>query len=98
MVTLMGKNLLAENGKLTEIPDEMFKNRADLKGPITIPGYITRIGKSAFMFCDKIESITFNEGLKVIDEKAFYGVAPFDSKLDIILLLLTFTYIFLYLF
>ena len=48
MVTLMGKNLLAENAKLTEIPDEMFKDRADITGAITIPDYITKVGARAF--------------------------------------------------
>ena len=76
MVTLMGKNLLAENGKLTEIPDNI--SWENLKSNITIPSYITRIGKSAFSGVSGV-SITLNEGLKTIDDRAFLN---FDRRND----------------
>lgn len=69
MVTLMGKNLLAENGKLTEIPVGMFENRTDLTA-ITIPPYITKIGRRAFKRC-KFTEVNIPEGVVSIGGDAF---------------------------
>ena len=40
---------------------------------LVIPGSVTNIGYSAFSECDHLTSVTFNEGLRMIDDTAFWG-------------------------
>ena len=40
---------------------------------VVIPGSVTNIGYKAFSECEQLSSVTFNEGLRVIDDGAFYG-------------------------
>ena len=40
---------------------------------LVIPGSVTNIGYTAFSECEYLASVTFNEGLRMIDSYAFYG-------------------------
>ena len=40
---------------------------------VVIPGSVTSIGYKAFSECEQLSSVTFNEGLRMIDSYAFYG-------------------------
>lgn len=58
-----------------------FEYDRKLTTPIVIPATCKSIGFQAFISCEKIPSITFNEGLETIDYSAFYGckVATFNA-------------------
>ncbi len=62
---------------VTMIGESAFDNYCDpsvvkLKS-LVIPGSVTNIGYTAFSECDHLTSVTFNEGLRMIDGSAFWG-------------------------
>ena len=69
---------LDENGVLTlkedvtQIKDEEFKGRNDIK-KVLISGTVEFIGKSSFLGCKYLNGVTFEEGVRVIWEGAFSG-------------------------
>ncbi len=50
---------------------------------LEIPGYVSSIPGQCFQHCNKLESVTFNEGLETIGQDAFYmgGTAPAVTEL-----------------
>lgn len=56
----------------TTVPEFLLSNNTDITG-ITISDNIVSIGKEAFLGCTNLKTIEFNEGLKDIQSKAFYG-------------------------
>ena len=84
MITIFGKNILAENGRWTKIPASAFEGRTDLT-TITIPNYITSIGKSAFKSCTELTSVTIPEGVTEIGDGAFYSELPNLDWTDLVL-------------
>lgn len=54
---------------ITEISDYAFDHSSITE--LVIPENIVRIGKNAFSDCDNLQSVTFSNGLKIIDNSAF---------------------------
>ena len=69
---------LDENGVLTfkedvtQIKDEEFKGRNDIK-KIIVPGTVEFIGERSFSGCKSLNGVTLGEGVRVIWEGAFSG-------------------------
>ena len=56
--------------KLTEIPDDLFRESKLISGKLVIPGNIKKIGDMAFFGTD-ITELELNEGLEEIGQGAF---------------------------
>lgn len=57
---------------VTEISDDAFYGCNSVKKAV-IGASVKSIGERAFAFCENLQSVTFNTGLKIIDNFAFYA-------------------------
>ena len=65
--------ILSEDCKtILSVTDKNIKN-------IVIPKDVTKIGNSAFEFCDYLEAIEIPNGVMEIGEEAFYGCSALKS-------------------
>lgn len=46
---------------------------------ISFSSTVVEIGQEAFMFCDSLRELVFNEGLKIIGSRAFCGCGGVES-------------------
>ena len=58
---------------INEIKTSTFDGCTNMKGRIDIPSNVETIGKRAFYNCKNMFQLTLTDGLKLIDEYAFYG-------------------------
>ena len=59
---------------ITEIGNQAFFRNNKIKS-VVIPGTVENIGAEAFFFCENLTNVTLNEGLRVIQNNAFWGCA-----------------------
>lgn len=64
---------------VVEIGGGAFRYLTSLSGTLIIPQSVTKIGSSAFWGCENLEGVEFNEGLKTIDDYAFYNCSRLSS-------------------
>ncbi|MBR4924101.1 MAG: leucine-rich repeat domain-containing protein, partial [Bacteroidaceae bacterium] len=65
--------IFSEDGKtILSVTDKNIKN-------IVIPNGVTKIGNSAFEYCDYLEAIEIPNGIMEIGEEAFYGCSALKS-------------------
>ena len=72
------------SSKMTEIPDGMFRNAAELTG-LVIPEGVTRIGSSAFYNCKSLTEMVIPKSVENIGSSAFYGsgITEIDIPLSV---------------
>ena len=70
--TLDESGVLTIKKDMTQIKDEEFKGRSDIK-KVIIPGTVEFIGNSSFSGCKSLTGVVMKEGVRVIWENAFSG-------------------------
>lgn len=65
---------------VTEIKDKAFENNGQVKGILTVPGTVKKIGASAFSGCRGLTAVNLEYGLTTIGEKAFYQIANWQQS------------------
>jgi len=70
--TLDERGVLAFKEDVTQIKDEEFKGRNDIK-KIIVPGTVEFIGERSFSGCKSLNGVTLGDGVRVIWEGAFSG-------------------------
>ncbi|MBQ9173653.1 MAG: leucine-rich repeat domain-containing protein [Bacteroidales bacterium] len=70
--TLDERGVLTLKEDVTQIKDEEFKGKNDIKKAI-IPGTVEFIGERSFSGCESLDGVTLGEGVRVIWEGAFIG-------------------------
>jgi len=70
--TLDERGVLTFKDDVTQIKDDEFKGRNDIK-KVIIPGTVEFIGERSFSGCESLDGVTLGEGVRVIWEGAFSG-------------------------
>jgi hypothetical protein len=70
--------LLVVNDGVTNIPDNAFRGRSDIKS-IIIPDSVTSIGVESFKGCTGLTSLIIPTSVTTIGDRAFYGCSNLPS-------------------
>jgi hypothetical protein len=70
--------LLVVNDGVTNIPDNAFRGRSDIKS-IKIPDSVTSIGVESFKGCTGLTSLIIPTSVTTIGDRAFYGCSNLSS-------------------